>query len=93
MPTPPKLATWLLSQFTTDEPLVGDLVERYDGRRSAVWFWKRVLWTIALSSVHKIRTTQLRPSFTSTTFNPKALFVSVVATGVIVYAVKHRPVW
>jgi len=47
-PPPPKLAAWLLCQFTAEEALIGDLIERYHEGRSEVWFWKQVLWTIAI---------------------------------------------
>jgi hypothetical protein len=86
---PPMLAAWLLSQLTADEALIGDLVERYQDRRSAVWFWKQVLWTLAISSVQKIRTNRCRLSFRSMEFNPKALWVSVVAISAIQYASEH----
>ena len=88
-PTPPKLATWLLSRFTTDEALMGDLVERYQARQSAVWFWKQVLWAIVIGNVRQIQTKQVHRLFQSTTFNPKGLIVSVVATGLILHAIGH----
>jgi len=89
MPAPPKVAAWLLRYFRADESLVGDLIERYERRPSAMWLWKQVLWAIAVINVQKIRTKNLRLSFQSTEFNPKALLVSVGATGAILYALEH----
>ena len=89
MPTPPKLAAWLLSQFTSDEALIGDLLERYHEGRSEVWFWKQALWTIAIGKVREIQTQKLQRLFQSTEFNAKGLIVSGVAIGVIVYTIEH----
>ena len=44
----PRLALALLDRFVPDsEPLAGDLVEQFDARPSAVWFWVQVLAAIA----------------------------------------------
>jgi hypothetical protein len=89
MPTPPKLAAWLLNQFVADEALIGDLVERYHGGRSVVLFWKQVLWAIAIGNLKEIRTEKLRVPVESVEFNPKALLVFVAATGAILYGLEH----
>jgi len=42
---PPTIATWLVTNLTTGpnrESLVGDLVERYQRKQSAVWYWREV---------------------------------------------------
>jgi len=40
----PRLALWLLERFVPDsEALAGDLLEEFDRRRSAVWFWWQTL--------------------------------------------------
>jgi hypothetical protein len=59
---PPRLATWLLDRCVGGprrESLVGDLLEQYPRRRSAVWYWRQVVTTIVLSvardiSAHKL---------------------------------------
>jgi len=54
---PPKLATWLLEQFSPvlDAPLAGDLVESFRQGRSAGWYWKQVLWAILLVFLYSLR--------------------------------------
>ena len=42
--TPPKLATWILTRVAgSNDALVGDLVEEYERRQSARWYWGQVL--------------------------------------------------
>ena len=46
---PPRLAAVLLGHFLADnEPLAGDLLERFAERPSRLWFWRQVLMAIAL---------------------------------------------
>lgn len=46
---PPALATWLLKRAASEnEALVGDLLEEYRRRRSAVWYWRQVLTTVVV---------------------------------------------
>jgi hypothetical protein len=46
---PPKLAMALLTRFVDEnEPLVGDLVEEFDSRRSRVWFWRQVIGAVVM---------------------------------------------
>jgi len=55
---PPALATWLLEHLTmegTKEALVGDLIEEYQHRRSAGWYWHQVLGAILASFVGGLR--------------------------------------
>jgi hypothetical protein len=55
---PPALAAWLLEYFTPGdrhEALVGDLLEEFQYRRSAGWFWRQVLWAIPASFSHEMR--------------------------------------
>jgi len=44
--TPPKLATWILTRVAgSNDALVGDLLEEYERRQSARWYWGQVLLT------------------------------------------------
>jgi hypothetical protein len=46
---PPRLAAALLRRFVPDnEPLVGDLLERFTVRQSRLWFWREVLTAIVI---------------------------------------------
>ena len=46
---PPALATWLLTRSARgNEALVGDLLEEYRQGRSALWYWRQVLTTVAI---------------------------------------------
>jgi hypothetical protein len=47
--TPPALATWLLNNFTSgpnSESLIGDLIERYQQKRSDAWYWRQTVVAI-----------------------------------------------
>jgi hypothetical protein len=52
---PPRVATWLLERSDVDEPLIGDLVERYKRRPSRLWYWRQVLFAIVADIVSRIR--------------------------------------
>jgi len=46
---PPRLATWLLQRFAVGhrgDSLVGDLLERYQHKRSPAWYWSQVITAI-----------------------------------------------
>ena len=46
---PPRLAAALLRRFLYDnEPLIGDLLERFEVRQSRLWFWREVLTAIVI---------------------------------------------
>jgi hypothetical protein len=48
---PPPLAVALLRRFLHDnEPLAGDLLERFAARPSRLWFWRQVLLAIVIHS-------------------------------------------
>jgi hypothetical protein len=48
---PPRLAVALLDRFLHDnEPLAGDLVEKFAARPSRLWFWRQVLLAIVIHS-------------------------------------------
>lgn len=50
---PPRAAVYLLHRFLPDnEPLVGDLLEEFDRRRSRAWFWKQTVFAIVLPRLH-----------------------------------------
>lgn len=49
---PPRVALALLRRFVPDnEPLAGDLIERFAVKRSRWWFWREVFLAIAIRSV------------------------------------------
>ena len=55
---PPRLATWLLKRLADGpqcEALTGDLIERYQVRRSAVWYWWQVLSAIFACAINDAR--------------------------------------
>jgi hypothetical protein len=55
---PPALAAWLLEHLTPGDKhdaLVGDLLEEFQHRRSAAWFWRQVLCAIPASLSHEMR--------------------------------------
>ena len=59
-PQPPRLALALLERFVPDsEALAGDLVEEFEHRPSAVWFWVQVLGAVAAE--WRTRTDEIRP--------------------------------
>lgn len=48
---PPKLATWLLEQFSPvlkNAALAGDLIEAFKQGRSSAWYWRQVFWAILI---------------------------------------------
>lgn len=46
---PPRLAVALLARFLpADDPLAGDLLERYSATGSRLWLWRQVLMAIVL---------------------------------------------
>jgi hypothetical protein len=49
---PPKLATWLLDQFSPviqNAPLAGDLMEAFNQGRSSSWYWRQVFGAILMA--------------------------------------------
>jgi hypothetical protein len=49
-PQPPRLALALLSWLVPEnDPLIGDLVEEFDRRRSHVWFWRQTIAALVLA--------------------------------------------
>jgi hypothetical protein len=51
---PPRVAVYLLHRFLPDnEPLVGDLLEEFERRRSRAWFWKQAVSAIVLSRLRQ----------------------------------------
>jgi hypothetical protein len=55
---PPRLAAWLLVQFSPvagNVPLAGDLMEEFRKGRSAGWYWRQVLWAIPLAFLQSLR--------------------------------------
>jgi hypothetical protein len=59
---PPRLATWLLQRFALGhrgDSLVGDLLERYQQKRSPVWYWSQVITAILASTTRDVATHKL----------------------------------
>lgn len=55
---PPKLATWLLEQFSPvpqNAPLAGDLIEAFRQGRSSGWYWRQVFWAILIGLLNLFR--------------------------------------
>lgn len=55
---PPALAGWVLRHFLLggrNEALEGDLLEEFQHRRSAAWYWRQVLRAIVASLVGQLR--------------------------------------
>lgn len=49
--TPPRLAVALLRRFLpANEPLAGDLLERFAARPDRLWFWREVLAAVVLGA-------------------------------------------
>jgi len=58
MASPPRVATWLLRRLAggpQPEAVVGDLIEQYQRRQSAAWFWWQAVASIAAGAVHDLR--------------------------------------
>jgi hypothetical protein len=54
---PPRFATWLLLALGTGpdvDVIAGDLLEAY-ASRSRIWYWRQVLWAIAVGAAHDVR--------------------------------------
>jgi TonB family protein len=57
-PDPPKLATWLMEQFSPllqNAPLAGDLVESFKDGRSSNWYCRQVFWAILIGLLNLFR--------------------------------------
>jgi hypothetical protein len=57
-PEPPRMATWLLEQFSPvleNAPLAGDLIEAFKQGRSASWYWRQVFWALLLALPNLLR--------------------------------------
>ncbi|MGB7437545.1 MAG: hypothetical protein WBR26_07240 [Candidatus Acidiferrum sp.] len=54
---PPKLATWLLEQFSPvlEAPLAGDIIESFREGRSSGWYWRQVLWAVLMAFLRSSR--------------------------------------
>jgi hypothetical protein len=50
-----KLAITLMDRFGVPEALIGDVVEKYRRRRSALWLWRQTLVAMAETSVRAVR--------------------------------------
>jgi hypothetical protein len=57
-PEPPRMATWLLEQFSPvleNAPLAGDLIEAFKQGRSASWYWRQVFWALLVALPNLLR--------------------------------------
>lgn len=55
---PPRLATWLMEQFSPllqNTPLAGDLVETFKQGRSSSWYWRQVFWAVLIGLLNLFR--------------------------------------
>lgn len=55
---PPTLATWMLEHLTPggeNEALAGDLLEEFQHRHSAAWYWRQVLGAMVASWSNELR--------------------------------------
>jgi len=53
--TPPRLATWLLTRVAGwNDALVGDLLEEYERRQSARWYWGQVLLAVLVCTSRQV---------------------------------------
>lgn len=55
---PPLIANWILEHLTPgdrNDALTGDLLEEFRGGRTAGWYWRQVLTTIAIRCFSEIR--------------------------------------
>ncbi|HEX4023157.1 MAG TPA: hypothetical protein VHX52_00410 [Steroidobacteraceae bacterium] len=60
---PPRAATWLLEHLGNRyrrESLAGDLIEQYRAGRTAAWYWRQVVWSLAAAAGHALRTRRSR---------------------------------
>jgi preprotein translocase subunit SecY len=52
---PPRLATWILTRVAGwNDALVGDLLEEYERRRSARWYWGQVLLAVLVYASRQV---------------------------------------
>lgn len=59
-PQPPRRALALIERWVPDsEPLIGDLVEEFERRRSPLWLWRQALWAVAMARLQP--TIEIRP--------------------------------
>src|SRR6266849_2415648 len=61
-PSPPALATWLLKRLGSGpdaDAIAGDLLEGFQERRSAGWYWRQVVFALLVGSWQEIRTHKL----------------------------------
>jgi hypothetical protein len=60
---PPALAMWLLKRLgsgTDADAIAGDLLERFQERRSTWWYWRQVIVALVVGPWQEIRTHKLR---------------------------------
>src|SRR5258708_2456849 len=77
---PPSLATWLLEHVVArgqNEALAGDLLEDYNGGRSAAWYWRQVFIAIMVGFSKELR----------------SRWMTIVFAGVISGAVSWQQIW
>ena len=55
--TAPRAATWLLERVggSRFEPLIGDLVEQFEGGHSRFWYWQQAVGTLAIDLTRTLR--------------------------------------
>jgi hypothetical protein len=55
MRQPPRLATWLLQRFGVTESTIGDVIERFQTKQSARWFWRQSVSAVRVTIFRDIQ--------------------------------------
>jgi hypothetical protein len=55
MRTPPRSALFLLDRLGVNNAVSGDLSEEFTAGHSSVWFWRQVMWTVAVETWRETR--------------------------------------
>lgn len=73
----PVVATWLIERFCGEPAIAGDLIEVYQERRSALWFWRQALIAVVACSATRV-------------WDHKWLAIRAIATGYVFSSIVIR---